>query len=151
MGKHVDWKINRLGLENETPPFRQASSIKAGVLELRPADKYYYSEAQVPCYEFSMFVDGEDAGTFWVRIEPEFEKVREIGNVGIEVVRKFHGRNLPAQATEALLPFFREHGIHSILITFDSGKRAIQKACEKLSARYLDTIDATERAILRSP
>ena len=118
MGKHVDWKIKRLGLENQTPPFRKASSIRSGALELRPVDKYYYSESQILCYEFSMFVDGEEAGTFWVRIQPEFEKVRDIGNVGIEVARKFHGRNAPAQATEALLPFFRERGIHSILITF---------------------------------
>ena len=93
-----------------------------------------------------MYVDGEEAGKFSVRVEREFENLRDVGNVGIEVARKFHGRDLPSRATEAILPFLREHGIRSILITADSRKAAIQRACQQLSARYLDTIDVDEPA-----
>ena len=141
--------VERLDLDDLTPPFRSVSPIVNENLELRPVQKYYFSEARVPCYEFVMLVDGEEAGTFHVRIESEFEKVREVGNVGIEVKRKFHGRGLPWKATQALLPFFREHGTESILITCDTGKGAIRKACEQLSASYVDTIETCAGGVQR--
>ena len=141
--------VQSLDLDDLTPPFRPVSAIVAGDLELRPVQKYYYTEARVPCYEFQMLVDGEDAGTFQVRIETDFENVRDVGNVGIEVKRRYHGRDLPWRATDALLPLFREHGIETILITCDAGKDAIRRACEHLSASYLDTIETHAAGVQR--
>jgi predicted acetyltransferase len=137
----------RLGVDELSPPFKDVSVISGEGLQLRLVDKYYYSDAQVPCYEFLMVVDGQEAGTFCVRIETDFEKVREVGNVGIEANRRFYGHDLPSRATSALLPFFKEHGIHSILITGRKGKGAISRACEQLTARYLDTIDSSELGV----
>src|SRR5712692_5058717 len=122
--------VASLGVGDSTPPFRQVSAIADEDLELRLLDKCYYSEARVPCYEFLMFHNGQEAGKFTARIESNFENVREVGNVGIEANRKFYGYNLAYRATKALLPFFKEHGLNSILITYDEGKRSIRDACD---------------------
>lgn len=139
--------IERLGVSDLTPPFKRVSVIRGEDLELRLVDKYYHSKARVPGYEFSIFVGGEEAGTFHVRIESDFEKVREAGNLGVEIKRKFHGQELPARATRAVLPFLGEHGMCSILITHDKGKRATRRACDQLTARHKDTIDVPRRGI----
>ena len=124
------------------PSYKTLSVITAGDLELRPADSYFYSESRIPCYEFLIFVGGEEAGTYYGLIEGDLEKVRESGNVGVEINEPFRGRDLPAKATRAMIPFFREQGLDTILITTDKGNLAIHKACEHLSASYLDTIDS---------
>ena len=141
--------IARLGVDDLTPPFRRVSVIRDEDLELRLADKYLHSEARVPCYQFSMFVGGEEAGTFHVRIAEDFEEVREVGNVGIEANRKFYGHDLPTRATKAVLPLFRKHGIRSILITQDKGKRAIRRSCDQLGACHKDVIDVPDLGIQR--
>ena len=132
-----------LGVNDLSPPFRRVSEIRGGDLKLCLTDKCYYSEARVPCYEFAMRVGDEDAGTYSVLIETDFEKVREAGNVAIEARRKFYGHDLPLRATKAVLPFLRKHGMRSILITCDAGKRAVRNTCEQLGARYLDTIETS--------
>jgi predicted acetyltransferase len=149
MGLHPLRVIEKLGVGDLTPPFKRVSVIRGEDLELRLVDKYLHSEARVPCYEFVLSVGGKEAGTFHVRIESDFEKVRDVGNVGAEINRKFHGQDLPARATRAVLPFFRKHGIRSILITQDKGKRATRRACGQLGARYKDTIDVPELGIQR--
>jgi predicted acetyltransferase len=149
MGIHPLRIIERLGVGDLTPPFKRVPLIRGEDLELRLVDKYLYSEARVPCYEFSISVGGKEAGTFHVRIETDFEKVREVGNVGAEVKRKFHGHDLPARATRAVLPLLRKHGVRSILITQDKGKRATRRACDHLGASYKDTIDVPELGIQR--
>jgi predicted acetyltransferase len=141
--------IVRLGVDDLTPPFKRVSVIRGEGVELRLVDKFLLSGARVPCYEFSIFVDGNEAGIFHVRIERDFEKVREVGNVGIETRRKFYGHDLPTRATKAAFPFFRKHGIHSILITHDKGKRAIRRSCDQLGASHKDTIDVPELGIQR--
>ena len=144
------WRAGeRLGAADLTPPFKNVSVIRDGELELRLADKYFSAESRVPCYEFSISVGGEEVGTYHVRVENDFEKVRQVGNVGIEINRKFPGEDLPARATTAILPLLREHGVNSILITQDKGKRATRRACELLGARYKDTIDLPELGIER--
>jgi hypothetical protein len=133
-----------LGADSLTPPFKPVSTIPGEGLELKLTDKFLYSNERIPGYEFLILVGGEEAGKFTALIEGDVEKVRDEGNVGIEINRKFYGRDLPASVVKALSPFFQEHGLTSILITCDKDSGAIHKACERLGAQYLDTVDAVE-------
>jgi hypothetical protein len=120
--------------------FKDVAVIKMDEYELHLIEKFFYSKFDIPGYEFSIKIAGEDAGIFTVLIESDFSKISEVGNVGIEVNRKFYGINLPARTTRAVFPLFKEHGQYRILITTNESNNSIENACEELSAIYLDTI-----------
>lgn len=140
MSKEKNFEMARLGMYELSYPFIHVPLITGEGFELRLADKYYFSDHKVPCYEYFIYIDGIHAGVINVRIEKDFEKVREVGNIGIEIISEFFGQDLPAKATKSVLSLLGENGINSILITCDKGKKAIHEACKQLSARYLDTI-----------
>lgn len=133
-----------LEVDEVTPPFIAVGELSGEGLNLRLTQKYYYSSARVPGYDFKLLVDGEDVGTVSALIAKNHDLVREVGNIGVEIKRKFHEKNLPLNATKVLLPFFQGHGMLSILITCDKGNAAVRKACEELTAGYLDTIDTAQ-------
>lgn len=136
--------IGRLGMYELAPPFKHIPLIKGDGLELRLSDKCYYTEQNIPCYEYYIYVDGNKVGVITILIEDNFENIREVGNIGVEIVREFHGHQLPDKATRAAFSLLRDHGISSILITCDKDKKAIAEACKQLSANYLDTITTTD-------
>jgi len=144
MSKTKGCDMERLGMYELAAPFMHVPLINGDGIELRLSDKYYYSGEKVPCYEYFIFVDGTKAGILDVRIESDFVKIREVGNIGVEVNFEYGGKSLPSRATKAVLSFIREHGMNKILITCDKGSKAINKACEELMAQYLDTIQTLD-------
>jgi predicted acetyltransferase len=140
MGQTPAASMTRLGVNYEGAPFKQVTSITEGSLELRLTEKYH-TAAGIPCYEFLLLVDDQEAGVFRVRIEADLAKVRDHGNLDIEVHHSFRGQDLPVKATKAVLPFLASHGMAALMITCKSGNRAIHQACERLEADYLDTAE----------
>jgi len=144
MSKVRDVAIVRLGMYELVPPFKHIPLIKGDGLELRLSDKCYYTEHKIPCYEYFIYVDGNKAGVITILIEDDFQKIREVGNIGVEIAIEFYGQELPSRATKATYSLLRDHGVNSILITCDKDKKAIAEACKQLSANYLDTITVTD-------
>jgi len=122
------------------PSFKDISVIKGSDFELRLENKFFDTSTKAPGYDFKIFVSGQYAGSFTAIIEDDFSKIATLGNVGIEVDRKFFGTHLPSRVVNAVLPLFKKHGQEKILITIDEGNRAAETACKELSAQYLDTL-----------
>jgi len=144
MSKTKSSDMARLGMYELAAPFMHVPVINGDGFELRLSDKYYYSKIKVPCYEYFIFMEGIKAGVLDIRIESDFAKITDVGNIGVEVYPGFAGMSLPYKATKSVLPFIREHGMTKILITCDKGSKAINKACEELMAQYLDTIQTLD-------
>jgi predicted acetyltransferase len=132
--------LKSVGADHVGYPFRSVTLIQGEGLDLKITDKFLYLNEQIPGYEFMILVGKEEAGRITVIMEPDFEKVREEGHVGVELIRSFQGRLIGAKALMALGPLFREHAIDSILITCDEGNEAVRKNCESVNAKFLDAI-----------
>lgn len=118
--------------------FTNMSPIKGEGFMLELKETFLYDDANIPGYEFDIKIDNEIAGTFTVLIEPDFTKVADTGNVGIQINQKYFGTQLPARVTRASYPLFKAHRQDSILITCKENSGAIEEACEELSAQFLD-------------
>src|SRR5579863_6336737 len=113
-------------------------------------NKFTFSSYNIPGYEFDITIDGLQARTCSLLIEPDFDKIGELGNLGIIITnRKFFGEKLPSRVAQACYPLFRGHGLHELLITHDEDNRAIGKSCQELNGRYLDTIYPANSKIAR--
>ena len=122
--------------------FKHITVIKGDGFDLNLNSKFLFSDHDIPGYEFDILVGEESAGTFTVLIEKNFTNIATLGNVGIAIKPKFFGQQLPSKVALASLSLFKAHGVDKILITFDKDNDAIEKACEELSAEYLDTLTA---------
>lgn len=135
-----------LGIDSLAKPFQPAAAVAGAGFELRPTDKFLYTAAAIPGYEFAIVVHGKEAGRFTVLLEDDPQKLQAFGNVGVRVHGAFRGQDLPTKATLALLPFLQAHGTSSVLITRDHDGGPIERACNLLGATYFDTVPATAKA-----
>src|SRR5687767_3266321 len=99
MGEPKLLKAARFGADDIASDLQASVIIRDADLKLHPRATFFYSDARLPCYEFSIRIGDEDAGTYYACLESDFDRVRELGNVSIELDRKFYRRNLPLRAT----------------------------------------------------
>jgi len=117
-------------------------------LQLAP-DGHHPGEARrdkIPSYHFWMRLNGENppiriAGGIGLRIGDTANLRNYIGHVGYNVYPPARGRHLAERATRLLFPLARQHGLQTLWITCNPDNIASKRTCERLGARYVNTVD----------
>ena len=135
---------------NELELFKGPERLSGGNgLELELTERYFYSDDKIPGYEYAIKVSGEYAGTCTLLIESDIDKIASFGNVGMEIERKFYGKQLVPETIKAVYDVFKIHAQNNILVVFDDGKRSVAQACEELGGRYIANYISPEGKVIK--
>ena len=110
-------------------------------IELHPKASFLYGESNIHGIEFSLIQNGKELGKVTALLTKDHKQVSLEGNLGIELTSKLKNDSFLPKVATAILPYFKEKKIDSILITCNDANSAVKKACTDLDATYLDTID----------
>ena len=100
----------------------------------------------VPEYRFEMRLVGNSTKSGSVRFRTRCtEKLKKYGgNLSYSVDKEDRGNRYAARSCRLLFPLAISHGLDSLLITSRVDNLASRRTCERIGAKYMDTIE-TER------
>lgn len=104
----------------------------------------FRTNAGVPGYAFDVAEDGETIGEASLLITMDQDKVERTGHMGCELVPTFRKRGYVPRLARGLFPFVRQHGLHQLLITCDTGHTTQRQSILDLGAIPFDQLPASE-------
>jgi predicted acetyltransferase len=90
----------------------------------------------------------EIAGSVSLRIGESDDLRLYLGHIGYGVHPPARGRHLAERATRLLLPLARRHGMTELWITCNPDNHPSRRTCERLGARYVETVNLPEGHVL---
>jgi predicted acetyltransferase len=98
----------------------------------------------VPQYDFELRLTGttQKIGLLKLRIVLTDKLEHFGGNLSYDVDEGYRGHEYAARGCRLLFPLARRHGLKSLLITCAPDNVASRRTCERIDARYVDTIEA---------
>ena len=80
------------------------------------------------------------AGAITLRIGDSVDLQQWVGHLGYRVFPLARGQHLAERACRLLLPLARRHGMQTLWITCNPDNAASRRTCERMGARYVETV-----------
>jgi predicted acetyltransferase len=90
----------------------------------------------------------EIAGAISLRIGDTEDLRLYLGHIGYGVHPPARGRHLAERSCRLLVPLARRHGMSEIWITCNPDNTPSRRTCERLGARYIETVDIPEGHVM---
>ena len=100
----------------------------------------YPARAMLPCYDFTMQVDGQYAGRITLRVGNTPDILLYGGHIGYGVEKACRGHHYAERACRLLFPLARRHGLTTLWITTNPDNLASRRTCERLGARLIEIV-----------
>lgn len=124
-------------------PFRQYDPIVGDDIALL-LNRYLEGQRALegaPAYLFDIvLLDGTLIGQIDLRIGTSHTLVTYAGQIGYGIDRPYRGNHYAVKACELIAPVARDHGMHELWITCNPDNQASVRTCERLGARYIETV-----------
>ena len=114
------------------------------------------ARGRVPSYSFWMRLNQVDGyrppvpmgGSISLRISDSRDVELYFGHLGYNVFPPARGRHLAERACRLLIPLATSHGLEQLWITCNPDNIASRRTCERLGARYVETVDLPRNNVL---
>jgi hypothetical protein len=131
---------------NDVASEQPGHEIQDADIVLRVNRHFVYSDKEIPGIEFTVLSEDENAGTCTALLESDFTKIKDVGNVGMELIPAFRGKGICGRSIRMLYPLFKSYGQEKLLFTCPEDHHSIIRVCEKLgSVRTEDAGDGKVR------
>ena len=95
----------------------------------------------VPTLSYMIHVAAHIVGEVRIRLGDSADLDRHFGHIGYEVYPAFRGRGHATIACRLALGVMRDLGYRDVWITCNPDNLASRRVCDKIGARYVETID----------
>ncbi len=100
----------------------------------------------VPSYHFKIRVKNEIVGHLNFRAGDSRQILNYDGHIGYEVLPQYRGRRIAQKAVKLILPFVKEHGFRSVVLTCGPGNVASMRIIKGLGGKFIATKNFPEIA-----
>ena len=116
----------------------QDEELVLEVIELFPGDE---SKGYVPAYTLNILLKNKKIGHLNLRIGEDTNLKYYSGNIAYKIEEPFRGNSYAVKACNLAKDIFIKHGLNTIYITCNPDNFASKRVCEKLGAKYLETVN----------
>ena len=116
----------------------QGEELDLEVVELFPGDK---NKDYVPAYTLKILLKKIKIGHLNLRIGEDANLKYYSGNIAYKIEEPFRGNSFAVKACILAKVIFIKHNFSKIYITCNPDNFASKRVCEKLGAKYLETVN----------
>lgn len=134
--------VARLGVAEDSR-FEHVPFLQGKGFELHLKDKMLFSEKEIPSYEYRVVSNDADIGIVIALMEGDPLKLKDISSICIDLDSKFYQQELLLQIINAMIPFFTDHNITTVLLSAGYENAELEKAYTELNASPFDAIEGS--------
>ena len=96
----------------------------------------------VPAYFYKVIIHESklEVGKAVIRIGNN-DNIKYAGHIGYEINEEYRGKNYATKACKIIKTVALEHGLESLIITCNPENQPSRKTCEKIGAKYIQTLE----------